>query len=70
MRVVHGGSIQRGVSLQTISYVPAVNVELGDIARAGADEKNEHMTRGTETWITATMSAESDIYYTETNTRG
>lgn len=56
--VVHGGSIQRGVSLQTVWYVMSVNVELGDIVRAGAAEKNEHKTRKTETWITATMLGE------------
>ena len=58
MLVVHGGSVQRGVSLQTIRYVPSVNVELSDIGRAGAARKNKHKTRRTETWITVTMLGE------------
>lgn len=56
--VAHGGSNQRGVSLQTVRYVPSVNVELSDIVREGAAEKNEHKTRRKETWITASMLGE------------
>ena len=56
--VLHGGSSQRGVSLQTVSYMAVVNVELGDIVRAGAAGKNEHKTRRTETRITEIMLGE------------
>ena len=56
--VAHGGSVQRGVSLQTIRYVPSVNVELSDIVREGAAEKNEHRTRRKETLIIVIMLGE------------
>ena len=70
MLLVHGGSIQRGVFLQTIQALPSVNVELSDIVKAGAAEENEHKTRRTETWITATILGEQVIYCTETKTWG
>ena len=54
----HDGSVQRGVSLQTIRYVPSVNVELSGIVRTGAAEKNEHKMRRKERWITVTMLGE------------
>ena len=63
--VAHGGSVQRGVSLQTIRYVPSVNryvpsvnVELSDIVREGAAEKNENKTRRKETLIIVIMLGE------------